>query len=536
MNDQPPNPKQTATNSNHGTKPLSACIVIPPVFDFYFTPHRFSGLGSEILTNILRENGCKVQLFNFPLQKKKGGQLPLPKALSFLKPHIIENEDGGLSFFTRYQRFGPPLDQCADQAIASAPDIVFISCFAFCYAEAALELASQIRGIRPETIIAIGGAGISAYPDFFIRNSNIDFALTGEAEVSVPLLLKLLKLNEKGLFDIVLGVPNLYQKSNGEIIEPLIKNQTDADEIAFVLKKTNTTSKAVYYTTSLSRGCPKKCRFCSNFLCHGRDFRVIPITKIQKGLSELSIDEKDCKKPVYINFEDDNLLLAPEYFLNVLKIFKEKFPKIFFLAENGVDYTKLTPGLVKNLIDLGMKQFNLSIASTHLPILKDEQRDSTFPRYEKVLQVLNKHEIQSITYFICGFKKDTRKTVAANIAYLAKLPTRIGISLFYPVPGIFDFTDKAIFDKHPPFLCAGSSAYPWNDSLSTAELITAFRLCRLVNLLKSEIKSTDEKALTQKITQEKQLYTLVKKDGSRSTVPVPNADQEMVRLFFDSFA
>ncbi len=130
---------------------------------------------------------------------------------------------------------------------------------------------------------------------------------------------------------------------------------------------------------------------------------------------------------------------------------------------------------------------------------------------------------------------EDRTIINANIAYLAKQPTRIGISLFYPVPGIFDFTDKTIFDKHPPFLCAGSSAYAWNHSLSTAELITAFRLCRFVNLLKSDIKSKEEKALIQKITQEKQLYTLVKQGKARSIVPVDNADHDMVGLFFDFF-
>nr|MDA3895528.1 cobalamin-dependent protein [Desulfobacteraceae bacterium] len=507
-------------------------IAVPPVFDFYFTRHRFSGLGSEILADLLPKNEYEVQLFNFPNQQKKGRTAPFPKELNFLKPHIIENETGSVSFFTRYQRFGPPLSECADQLTAFSPDIIFISCFAFCYADAALELASLMRTRRPKTIIAIGGAGVSAYPDFFIQNQNIDFALTGEAEVSIPSFLNTLKSNTKYFSQVALEIPNLYHKNNGKVIAPFIKKQTKAEEIAFVLKKTNTTPKAVYYTTSLSRGCPKRCRFCSNFLCHGRKFRVIPIKKIQQGLSELSINPEDCDKTVYVNFEDDNLLLAQEYFLNILKIFKKKFTRIFFLAENGVDYTKLTSELVKDLIDLGMKQFNLSIASTHLPILEEEQRDATFPLYEKVLQILEKHQIQSITYFICGFKKDSKKTVAANIAYLAKLPTRIGISLFYPVPGIFDFTDKTIFDKHPPFLCAGSSAFPWNQSLSTAELITAFRLCRFVNLLKSGFKSENEKRLIQKITKEQKLYTFIKKGTYQTIVPVDNADQEMVRLFF----
>jgi radical SAM superfamily enzyme YgiQ (UPF0313 family) len=530
MNRQLPDPDLTLVPIRE-TNPLRACIAVPPVFDFYFTRHRFSGLGSEILSNILKENRCEVQLFNFPIRKKKGRQLPLPKALAYLKPYIIENEDGGLSFFTRYQRFGPPLSECADQIIAFSPDIVFISCFAFCYADAALELASHIRAAHPQTAIAVGGAGVSAYPDFFIGNPDIDFALTGEAEISVPDFLNALKSGSNDFSEI----PNLYHKNNGKMIAPLYRKETEADEIAFVLKKTRATPSDIYYSTSLSRGCPKKCRFCSNFLCHGRKFRVIPIKKIQRDLSELSINPEDCDKTIYVNFEDDNLLLAPEYFLNVLKIFKKKFSKIFFLAENGVDYTKLTPALVKKLISLGLKQFNLSIASTHLPILAEEQRDATFPLYEKVLQILETNQIQSITYFICGFKKDSKKTVAANIAYLAKLSTRIGISLFYPVPGIFDFTDKTIFDKHPTFLCAGSSAYAWNHSLSTAELVTAFRLCRFVNLLKSDRKSKHEEALIQKISQEKQLYTLVKHSGTRSIVPVGNADNDMVRLFFDFF-
>ncbi len=519
----------------HEKKPLKATIAVPPVFDFYFTRHRFSILGSEILYTLLLENGCEVQLFNFPHQKKKGGQLRLPKTLDYLKPHIIENEQGRLSFFTRYQRFGPPLCQCADQIIASLPDIVFISCFAFCYADSAIELASHIRAIRPEIAIAVGGAGVSAYPDFFVRNPNIDFALTGEAEVSIPSFLNALRSTGKNLPGVAGGVPNLYQKNTGRIIAPLIKKQTHADEVAFVLKKTNETKKAIYFTTSLSRGCPKRCRFCSNFLCHGREFRVVPINKIQKGLADISLNPEDREKPVYINFEDDNLLLAPEYFLSILKAFKKKFTRVYFLAENGVDYTKLTPDLVKILIDLGMKQFNLSIASTHLPILENEQRDSTLPLYEQVVRILDRQNIQSITYFICGFKKDSKKTVAANIAYLAKHPTRIGISLFYPVPGIPDFTDKARFDKYPPFLCAGSSAFAWNQSLTTAELVTAFRLSRFVNLLKSGIKSKEEEILIQKITQEKKLYTLVKKNGSRSIIPVPNMDNDMVRLFFDYF-
>ena len=538
MNHQPAGPRQATTVSNHSKNPLKAGIVIPPVFDFYFTRHRFSVLGGEILSTLLQKNGCEVQLWNFPLQKKKGRQLPLPKALDFLKPHIIANEDGRISFFTRYQRFGPSFSECVDQILSAPPDILFISCFAFCYADSAAELAAAVRTAAPKIPIAIGGAGVSAYPEFFMQNPNIDFAFIGEAEVSVPAFINAIKSGSTELSDLSFAsfsqVPNLYFKNNNKIVEPGIKKQTRAEEIAFVLKKTNETRNAVYFTTSLSRGCPKKCRFCSNFLCHGRDFRVIPISTIKNALCAMSLTRTETEKPVYINFEDDNLLLAPAYFLNVLAAFKEKFPRVFFLAENGLDYTQLSSELVKTLIERGIKQFNLSIASIHLPILAAEQRNATFSGYEKVVRILEEHKVPSITYFICGFKKDTKKTIAANIAYLAKQPTLIGISLFYPVPGIYDFTDKTLFDAGPAILCAGSSAFPWNQSLTTAELVTAFRLSRFVNLLKSGNRTDTENALIQKIIRDRRLYTLIRKNGTRCIVQVDNADNEMVRRFFEN--
>ncbi len=538
MNHLPAGARQMTTLSNSSKNPLKAGIAIPPVFDFYFTGHRFSGLGGEVLHRLLQENGCAVQYWNFPLQKKKGRQLPLPQTLDFLKPHIIANEDGRLSFFTRYQRFGPSFSECADQIVSASPDILFISCFAFCYADSALELAAAVRNAAPKISIAIGGAGVSAYPEFFMQNPNIDFAFTGEAEVSVPAFIKAIKSGSADLSDLSFAsfsrVPNLYCKNNNKIVAPVITKQTRAEEIAFVLKKTNETGNAVYFTTSLSRGCPKKCRFCSNFLCHGRDFRVIPISTIKNALCAISLTLTETEKPVYINFEDDNLLLAPDYFLNVLAAFKEKFHRVFFLAENGLDYTQLTPELVKTLVGLGVRQFNLSIASTHLPILAAEQRNAAFSGYEKVVRILEEHQIRSITYFICGFKKDTKKTIAANIAYLAKQPTLIGISLFYPVPGIYDFTDKTRFDAGPAILCAGSSAFPWNQSLTTAELVTAFRLSRFVNLYKSGNRTDTENALIQKIIDDRRLYTLIRKNGTPCMVPVDHADNEMVRLFFEN--
>jgi hypothetical protein len=71
-----------------------------------------------------------------------------------------------------------------------------------------------------------------------------------------------------------------------------------------------------------------------------------------------------------------------------------------------------------------------------------------------------------------------------TISYLHGLKTSIGISLYYPVPGLADWQDKELFLKIPSFMCCGASAYPWNRSLGTKELVTAFRLARASNYIK----------------------------------------------------
>lgn len=518
------------SEANEDSRPLKVCIAVPPVFDFYATPHRCSGLGVEIVASLLAEDGCSVTVFNFPMQGKKGTAVPLPADLYYLTPFLVAHEAGKLTFFTKYQRFGPTLPECVKEILAASPDMVFIACFAFCYAGAALELAACIRAENPHVIIVMGGAGVSAYPDFFIRRPDVDFVLVGEAEVSLPAFLRAIRSEPRDFNQ----VSNLFWKTDGQVLPPTAIKRTEARDIRFVLKKTGKTKTAIYFTTALSRGCPKKCRFCSNFLCHGRTFRVIPIDTIRQALATMPLP-LETGKSVTINFEDDNLLLAPDYFLEILHLFRERFSAfagIYFLAENGVDHTCLTPELTETLIQKGMRQFNLSIASIHTAILREEARKAEFSMYERAVKTISEHGIPAITYFICGLKGDTPETVAANILYLAGLPTLLGISLFYPVPGIFDYTDTRRFDLVPPGLCAGSSAFPWNCSLTTSQMVTAFRLARLVNLLKSGTQTDMDRALIEKIMRQRRLYTLEKKGKSRNVIPVPKMDEEMVRLFF----
>jgi len=266
----------------------------------------------------------------------------------------------------------------------------------------------------------------------------------------------------------------------------------------------------------------------------GIPLELFLLKKLMKQLNHFHQLKLWKKRKFSLIFEDDNLLLDTEYFLKVLKSFKKVNPEISFLAENGLDYSLLTPEVVNELIDSGLVKFNLSLASIDPAILELEKRPLFLEHYKEIVATIATRNIPCITYFICGFKNDTKISIARTLAFLANQPVIIGISLFYPVPGIHGFENLKIFNELLPFCCNSTSAYPWNGSLSTSTLITAFRLSRFVNLQKQKIKSEIEIKIMKMIQENRKLYTFVKVNQSIEIVPVKNNDQELVEEFFRS--
>jgi hypothetical protein len=505
---------------------IRAAVAVPPVFDFYFTPHRFSVLGARIVGKLLEPLCDNVALYNFPLMRPKGAQLPIPAELKHLHPFLIAQESGPLSFFTRFQRFGPPIEECARLIATSEPSHCFISCFAFCYATATLQLASELKKLLPHCRVVVGGAGVCAYPDYFMRSPAVDFALCGEAESGLE---SLVMAFDKG-DDVLSQLPNLWFRTQlGTIHPPQHTSRPSADEIMVAAGQTQESAQRRVVALSLSRGCPRKCRFCSNALSHGTTLRTASPRAINQALQTIGCDDN---QPLHCILEDDNLLFNPPLLLQTLDAVSSRCPQAEFQLENGIDYHLLTPSLLDELIKRRVRHFNLSLVSIDAVQSSNEQRVLNLRAYESVIAQLQHHSIPSTTYFICGLKGDTRQSVVSTLLYLAAQPTLCGISLFYPVPGLADFENRTQFDAVAPGLCCGSAAWPWNGSLDTQSLLTAFRLSRLINLEKSPHRSDSDELLLRKVWSEKRLYTRIRQERTTRTVAVENIDTEMVDLFF----
>jgi hypothetical protein len=338
-------------------KTEKAAVVIPPFTDFYSTPHRFSTLGAGIVTRILEKKGIEVEFFNFPEQNSRGTSTTLPTTLQYLKSHLISNETGRCSFFTQYKLFGPALEECVRQIIATSPDIIFISCFAFCYSDTAISLCWMLKEKLPDCTIVVGGSGVSVNQGYFIAGGCIDFAVSGEAEVSLVPFIELITSNNNEISTVPnistknvrsnSGSPDLF--TDDKSIEPGFRTVLHNDRLRIDL--------------TISRGCPFQCTFCSNHLSQGNEFRRVSLDKIKDSIKSIRDTLSVEPSSVEVNFEDDNLLIDPQFWFETISLFKSSFSQVSLYAENGLDYRLLTGEYTKYLINQGMAQFNIALGN-----------------------------------------------------------------------------------------------------------------------------------------------------------------------------
>ncbi|MBN2652963.1 MAG: radical SAM protein [Spirochaetales bacterium] len=499
---------------------LNAVLVVPPLYDFYFTPHRLSAIGAKIAFDCLRGILPRLEMVNFCSGKLKVKDAPLPADLGYLEGLIMPTEYGPTSYFTGFKRLGNQLEVAARVVLEKDPQIVLISCFAFAYADETIELARLLKRQNPDLLIGCAGAGVSPYPEFFMEKNLFDLVINGEAEVVTRLVGEELEARlssgklHSGKTTYIEG-KNYCSSPNGffSYVKTIFK---DGREIRV-------------YSASLIRGCLKRCKFCSNFLSQGRTMRLARAEDVEAEIVRLKAEAGEAA--VMINFEDDNLMMEREYFFSIIKRLKAEFADIGFTAENGIDYMLLDEAAVEFLLEAGFLQFNLSLGTLSRAQLESQQRQGSLARFEAVVaSILAKKQVPIYVYFICGLEGDTMENIVDTIVYLRGMPVVVGISLFYAVPNLPGFEEMRRFAGKSSHICSGAAAYPWNGSLDSLQMITAFRLARLVNLMKAAGRSALEEELLETILTQRKLFTLEK--GSNAVIPVEKFCAKMCDYFF----
>lgn len=420
--------------------------------------------------------------------------MPLPSSLSYLRPYIVDKETGPVSFFTSYRRFGPTKAECVKTILNTNPDTVYFSLFAFCYAEPAVELAGALKETG-KVPTACGGAGVTVLPEYFRKTGYFDEVYEGEGERC--------------------------------LLDP------PEEEIEFPLSVTGETRHRIFISVSATRGCDKECAFCSVRLHHGRGLRKTPPEKIERGLAELS-GKIGTAKQISINFEDDNLFSDPDFAFEVMDRFKRYFPDCSFTAENGLDYLTLNESVLSRMLEKGFFRFNFSLGSYHRKSLEASNRRGNIPHLQALTNFCNSRGTTPAVFFICGLPDDTPAGIVETLLFLQRINVKTGISLFYPVPGLPPLLKPetlGAMENIQPRRMTGSAAYPWNGSLTTGEMITAFRLARFNNWLMEDNRQEAEET-AKRARREHTFYSRIKNGKRRFFHPIDGLSSEMITTYF----
>ena len=446
---------------------MRVAIVIPPVRDFYFTPHRASFLGVHTIAGILRGSGIECRIFN--AVRARGRPQPLPEELSYLSKYL-----GREFFFKSYQRFGILPGHLAEELRRYGPDRVFVSCFAFCYACEAIETIDAIKHELPGIDIVVGGSGATCNPEYFLGNSRADFVAVGEADdIAV---------------DIAEG-PGSCERlvcggRSGESCTPT------SPEFRPVLVKTGETKNSVYFSTMISRGCPRRCAFCSVHRIFP-SYRRAALEDVQEMFRALS----PCAKRVHVNFEDDNATLDFEYFQKILEMLRCRTGgRAGFSMENGVEFATLDESKIRIMKEYGLVKLNLPLVSLNRDVLRAAGRACAPDLFKDIVDACSSLAIPVTAYLIAGLPGESYASVMEAIDFLSGLPVIIGISPFYPVPGIRGYEDSSLFNRLSPRLCSGMSFRQWNEC-TTEQLVKIFMRCREISLKRLRERPTALDAL-----------------------------------------
>jgi radical SAM superfamily enzyme YgiQ (UPF0313 family) len=457
-------------------------LINPPIEDFYQTKIRQEPLGLGYLAAVLRRAGFDVVILDAFADSSRQ-TIALPESLKYLRPHYPTQDLSPFKLFTNYFHFGKSWKQLEKEIARAKPDLIGITANFTPYFEMAQQVARICKQLFPRIPVVAGGHHVTARPESALNAGDFDYVVLGEGEKTFSAFAHawFFEIGEK-----VRQLPGIAFQ-HGESIQinspaPLIEH---LDNLPYPDAVAGSTTKMVL----TSRGCPLKCDFCTIQKVMGRKIRVRAIESV---LDEIEYWQNQGVRE--IDFEDDNFLFYPERAARLLEAIVSRFGerKLRLSAMNGISATKLDESLLQLLAQAGFEWLNLPLVSGNLKIQRQIHRNQSREHFLEIVRKAAVYNLKIVGYLILGLPDDTLENMIRDILTLAQERVLIGPSVFYPPPGspVFEACVARNYIQPHTFSRFRASAFSVEtENFSRTDLVTLFRLVRLINYLKELIDS-----------------------------------------------
>ncbi len=277
-----------------------------------------------------------------------------------------------------------------------------------------LDWIKAIKNIVPVPTI-VGGVHLSIYPTETLHHAAIDYAVTGEAEISLPELLHTLRRG--GDLRDVRGVAFRVGgpvAEGGQVVVNAAADTVDVDDApmparhlidntiyhSFISKRKN------FSVTITSRGCPYKCIFCEQ---GSKAFRARSPIKVVDEL-ELANKEFDIQE---LDFFDSSFTIRKQRVIDICEEIKRRKLDITWAARTRVDC--ITPDVLKAMRSAGCSRIYYGIESGNREILRVLKKSTSLDQIKQVVSDTRSAGIDTFGYFMVGNPYETPTTIRQTI-------------------------------------------------------------------------------------------------------------------------
>lgn len=292
------------------------------------------------------------------------------------------------------------------------------------YFHAMLRIARELKAVRPDIIIIMGGPQASATAKAIMDAMDyVDYVCTGEGEDTVlPFFESILRKNGTDIDQ----VPGLYYRKDGVVtytnIEvPLCDLNTlpQWDDRLYIDQYTEpepAIARPDYFMNiDVGRGCPYNCSFCSSSYFWRRVYRLKTPERIVEDIRYFH-DKFGIKS---FGFSHDAFTTNLKLVDKVCDYFIEQGLDITWNCTARIDC--IDEDLILKMKKTGMTQIELGIETGSLRMQKITHKNLNLDRAKYMVDFVMKTGVRIGLFFMCGFPEETLEDLVDTLDLMFEL-------------------------------------------------------------------------------------------------------------------
>ena len=261
-------------------------------------------------------------------------------------------------------------------------------------------------------IPVLGGSGFSIFPYELMKKFGINTGIIGEAEGSLPILLK--NLEERKEIASIPGVVVADDRKKGSNF----RNGYDMKDLPFA-KIDNHIRYAPYmnsaYPVQTKRGCSRSCIYCTYPRIEGKQYRFRKVSDIVDEI------EQTCQRLGRLTFEfvDSTFNDPPGWAEEICRqIIKRKIKATF--RTMGINPAHGSRELFALMVEAGFSQIDCTPDSASPQMLSNLGKNFSLEQLEKCTRFLRDVDLPTMWFFTFGGPGETEETIRQTFDFIQK--------------------------------------------------------------------------------------------------------------------